>query len=144
MANTTYDGLPIATEPPFGAAIVVYRRAASGLEFLVLHRAHDGSTYEGDWAWTPPAGARLPGEAPDACAKRELYEETNLHLPLQLAPQGSTDWLVYMAEAPADARVVLNAEHDRFKWVTLASAARLCQPDVVSAQVRAVAASLGA
>jgi hypothetical protein len=49
-----------------------------------------------------------------------------------------------MAEAPADARVVLNAEHDRFEWVTLASAARLCQPDVVSAQVRAVAASLGA
>jgi 8-oxo-dGTP pyrophosphatase MutT (NUDIX family) len=144
MANTTYDGLPIATEPPFGAAIVVYRRVAPGLEFLILHRAHGGPDFEGDWAWTPPAGARQPNETPDACAKRELYEETKLELPLQLIAHGSADWLLYMAEAPADALVVLDAEHDRFEWVAADSAARLCQPDRVSAQVRAVAASLGA
>ncbi|HEX4740424.1 MAG TPA: NUDIX domain-containing protein [Caulobacteraceae bacterium] len=144
MTHTTYDGLPVAAEAPFGAAIVVYRRAATGLEFLVLHRAHDGPAFEGDWAWTPPAGARRPDEDPDACAKRELYEETKLDLPLQLTTHGSADWLVYMAHAPTDALVVLDAEHDRFEWVTADPAARLCRPDRVSAQLRAVAASLGA
>ena len=32
-------------------------------EFLLLHRvAPGGPDYEGEWAWTPPAGARQPRE----------------------------------------------------------------------------------
>jgi 8-oxo-dGTP pyrophosphatase MutT (NUDIX family) len=120
----------------------VYRRTQPGLEFLILHRAHEGPTYEGDWAWTPPAGARFPAEAPDACARRELYEETKLQLTLEPTQHGSVDWLVYVAEAPSDAIVVLDSEHDRFEWVASSHAVARCQPDQVSAQVRAVAESL--
>ncbi len=69
---TTWDGKPISPEPPFGASVVVYRRGAAGVEFLILHRAHSGPEFDGDWAWTPPSGARLPHEPILACAEREL------------------------------------------------------------------------
>ena len=62
MIETTWDGLPVAREKPYGASILVWRRAGAGREWLVLHRAHHGRDYAGDWGWTPPAGARLPGE----------------------------------------------------------------------------------
>lgn len=63
----TWDGLPVAPEPPHGACVVV-RRAAG--EYLVLHRAHLGRDFAGDWAWTPPAGSRQPGEPVLAAALR--------------------------------------------------------------------------
>lgn len=47
-----------------------YRQTESQAEFLVLHRAHSGPDYEGDWAWTPPAVARQAGEEIDACAAK--------------------------------------------------------------------------
>ena len=62
MQNTTWDSKSVSNEPPFGASIIVYRISASSLEFLILHRAHKGVDFEGDWAWTPPAGARFPKE----------------------------------------------------------------------------------
>ena len=59
----TWDGVPIAPDEPHGAAILARRPADGGLhEYLVLHRAHRGPDYEGDWAWTPPSGSRQPGE----------------------------------------------------------------------------------
>ena len=79
--RTTWDGLPISEEPPFGATVVVYRHNGARLEILLLHRAHHGPDYVGDWAWTPPAGSRLPDEPIEACARRELLEETGLDLP---------------------------------------------------------------
>jgi hypothetical protein len=75
----TWDGEPIAPDPPFGAAIVVFREndAAGGLlQFLLLHRVPRGTDDDGAWAWGPPAGARHPGEPLLACATRELREET--------------------------------------------------------------------
>lgn len=83
MTQTTHDGQPIAPDPPFGASIIVYRRTADQVEFLILHRAHHGIAYEGDWAWPPPAGARWPGEPPNEAAQRELKEETGLETPIQ-------------------------------------------------------------
>ena len=80
--RTTWDGQPIADDPPHGVTIVVHRRGAVGYEVLVLHRARHGPDYVGDWAWTPPAGCRLPSEDVDVCARRELYEEAGLVLPL--------------------------------------------------------------
>ena len=77
----TYDGLPIAQDPPHGAAIIVRRPAPDapgGREYLVLHRAHHGPDYAGDWAWTPPSGSRQPGEPVLGAALRELAEETGL------------------------------------------------------------------
>lgn len=139
---TTYDGLPIASEPPFGVSIVVYRRSEAGLEFLILHRAHNGPEHEGDWAWTPPAGARQPGEAPDLAAARELREETGLALGVRQVCDGAGDWRIYAAEARADAAVVLDAEHDRFAWLPAEDAAARCAPAQVAAQLERVRAQL--
>jgi 8-oxo-dGTP pyrophosphatase MutT (NUDIX family) len=105
--TTTWDGLPASPEPPYAACVVVWRWAPPGApEFLVLHRlAPGGPGFEGDWAWTPPSGARLPGEPPDEAAKRELLEETGLRLPLDRlrgawAPSG--DVALYVGEAMAE------------------------------------------
>lgn len=138
--RTTWDGLPISQEPPFGAAVVVFRSGASGRELLLLHRAHNGPDYAGDWAWTPPAGARLPDEPIEVCASRELREETGLSLGLMLTECGSAEWPVFLAEAASDARVVLDAEHDRFEWVPLHEAAQRCLPEVVGRSIEAAVA----
>jgi 8-oxo-dGTP pyrophosphatase MutT (NUDIX family) len=135
--RTTWDGLPVSAEPPFGATVVVFRRHLAHTELLLLHRAHHGPDYEGDWAWTPPAGARLPGEEIAACAARELAEETGLALPLVPTRCGTPDWYLYLAEAPPSAPVVLDAEHDRYVWVNAGRAPALCQPDLVAQQIAA-------
>jgi len=139
---TTWDGKPVSRENPRGVSIVVYRRAADGFQFLLLHRAHNGPDYEGDWAWTPPSGARLPGEPPAACAARELREETGLTHTPRPTNLGSSAWAVYLVELDADAPVTLDAEHDRFEWVSLADALRRCRPPVVADALRHVGALL--
>jgi 8-oxo-dGTP pyrophosphatase MutT (NUDIX family) len=135
--GTTWDGLPISSELPHGATIVVFRRIGPALDVLLLHRAHNGPHYEGDWAWTPPAGARLPGEPIEDCARRELHEETGLDLPIRPTECGSADWCVFVTEAAADALVVLDAEHDRHEWVPAQVAVARCRPVQVSEPLRA-------
>jgi 8-oxo-dGTP pyrophosphatase MutT (NUDIX family) len=140
--ETTWDGLPISREPPYGAAVLVWRRAGAGVEWLVLHRAHRGRAYEGDWAWTPPAGARQPGETIEECAARELREESGLELECRATPCGSGDWAVFAAEAPAEAEVVLDSEHDAYEWLPAEEAAARCLPASVGAGFRCVGSSL--
>jgi 8-oxo-dGTP pyrophosphatase MutT (NUDIX family) len=138
--STTWDGLPISREAPFGTSIVVYRQGAYGVEFLLLHRAHHGPDYDGEWAWTPPAGSRLPNEPVDECARRELMEEAGLALPVQAADLGKESWAIYYAEAASDQVVtLLDVEHDRFEWVPLEVALARCLPEVVGQSVEAVA-----
>jgi len=137
----TWDGEPVSPDPPFGASVVVYRRRAGALEFLVLHRAH-GVAAEGDWAWTPPSGARYPGEAIGDCATRELAEESGLRLTLLPTDLGGPEWRVYAAEAPEGADVRLSEEHDGFLWLPAPVAAARCLPTVVGASIAAVAAGL--
>ena len=134
--RTTYDGEPIAEEPPFGATVVVWRRVGAAVELLVLHRAHEGPEYEGDWAWTPPAGARKPREDLHGCALRELKEETGLEIPIRRTPLAG-DWPAYEGEVAADAAIVLDAEHDRFAWVDAGEALARCRPAIVGEQIRA-------
>jgi 8-oxo-dGTP pyrophosphatase MutT (NUDIX family) len=136
---TTWDGLPVSPDAPHGVSVVVYRSSEQGVEFLLLHRAHNGAAYEGDWAWTPPSGARLPNEPVDECARRELLEETGLTLPLLATGQGMDSWAVYFAEAGAGDVVTLDAEHDRYEWVSLETALARCLPQEVSAGIRLVA-----
>jgi 8-oxo-dGTP pyrophosphatase MutT (NUDIX family) len=128
----TWDGVPRAREKPYGATVVVRRRG----EVLLLHRAHEGPDYDGDWAWTPPSGSRLPGESPDGCARRELREEAGLDLEPVRVPSPYDDWAYYVAEAPFDAEVVLDAEHDAYRWVTVEDARTLCKPPRVAATLR--------
>lgn len=116
--------------------IVVYRCAPNGTEFLLLHRAHRGPHYDGEWAWGPPSGARYPGEAIDVCATRELREETGLRLPLQSTGIGAPQWPVYLAQAPLGATITLSAEHDKHAWLPKAEAIRRIKPEVVRASFR--------
>jgi hypothetical protein len=51
VPTSTWDGLPVAADPPYGASVLVGRRDAGGeREWLLLHRAHGGPDYAGDWA----------------------------------------------------------------------------------------------
>src|SRR5436309_1174906 len=110
----------VAAEPPFGTTIVVYRRRAGEIEFLMLHRA-----LEGDWAWGPPTGARDQDENLNLTAARELVETSGMALPLERTRVGSWDWLVCMAEAPPDVTVLLSDEHDRYAWLPASAALQL-------------------
>ena len=141
--KTTWDGLPVAPERPYACCIVAWRESEGGREFLLLHRlAPGGADYEGEWAWTPPSGARQPGEAPDAAAARELAEETGLRLRPTPAPNvaGMPDVALYVVQVPPNAEVVLDDEHDRFLWLPLEDALPKCLPPVVASGLAGAAA----
>lgn len=127
-----------AGETPYGAA-VVYRRAP-GLEVLVLHRA--GAASDGDWAWTPPGGARFPAEPIEHCAVRELHEEAGLELELVVVTAlDEAGWAVYAVEVAPETTIALDEEHDRFEWVRPEEAIARCTPGVVG---DTIAAAVGA
>ncbi|MDB5084015.1 MAG: hypothetical protein JWN30_901 [Bacilli bacterium] len=136
--DRTWDGLPISKEKPHGTAVIVFKRTADGLLYLMLHRGHQGFDYEGEWAWGSPAGARLPEEPVEETVMRELIEETGLVLPCHLTEFGNEDWYVYWAEAPLDAIVILSEEHDRFEWLACEEAAGKCLPDFIGTQLQQV------
>lgn len=124
--------------------VVVYRRTSFALEFLLLHRAHEGPDYEGDWAWTPPSGARQPGETVEDCAQRELYEEAGLRVQPLPAASETDDWAVFYAEVELDAPVTLHdEEHDRFEWVSFEEASTRCRPAKVAHGIECAARAIG-
>lgn len=138
--ETTWDGRPVSREKPYAVSVVVWRQVGER-EFLVPHRRHAGGEgYEGDWAWTPPSGARLPDEHPDDAARRELLAETGLaatSTPTRCRP--SDEVALHIAEAPLVAEIVLDDEHDRYAWLPLDEAMRRCLPAVVGAGLAAAA-----
>jgi aminoglycoside 6'-N-acetyltransferase len=136
----TWDGLDIAADQPAGATIVVRRKGVAGQhEFLLLHRNGEGPDYEGDWAWTAPAGCRQPGEAVYPAALRELAEEAGLIGPCPWAvdlswqrPTG-TSWVVFAVDVPAHTHIdLVDPEHDRYIWASASTARRLVRPRFVA------------
>jgi 8-oxo-dGTP pyrophosphatase MutT (NUDIX family) len=121
---------------PVGASVLVWRRAGNGREWLVLHRSAAGSSDEGEWVWTPPGGVRHVDESVEACARRELYEETGLELEPQRTAFGDRSWVVFLAEAPEHAEVRLDAEHDRVQWVDVDEAVTRWLPKAVGETFR--------
>jgi len=117
--------------------VVVWRQNDQGRQFLVLHAADVAG--DGDWAWRSPSGCAEDGESAKSCAVRELHEETGLSLDLFPVDTGGL-WPVYVAQAPADADVVLSGEHDDFRWVSEADALALVKPDVVTRDLRTAVA----
>jgi 8-oxo-dGTP pyrophosphatase MutT (NUDIX family) len=132
-----------AGDRPFGATVVVWRRVARDNEVLILHRTRGGPDSEGDWAWTPPAGARFPAEPIADCAARELHEEVGLDLHLLPVGTDEAGWSTYLAEAPPDVVITLDPEHDRYEWVPVAIAANRCLPATVSASISRAITMLG-
>lgn len=132
--ETTWDGLPIAPDDPRGATIVVRRTDGA---VLLLHRAHRGPDFEGDWAWTPPAGSRQPDEPILPAALRELAEEAGIEgVPLEPVDLSGT-WALFAASVRPDAVVTLvDPEHDRFAWVRPEEAYERVLPAVVSDGMR--------
>ncbi|RII11930.1 dihydroneopterin triphosphate pyrophosphatase [Streptomyces sp. YIM 130001] len=143
--RTTYDGLPINPEPPYGSTVVVRTKSPDGTRYLLLHRAHEGPDFEGDWAWTPPAGARQPGEDVREGAVRELAEEAGPHLAalastLRPLPSTQANWAQFLLDAPWGTPVELvDPEHDRWEWVPLAEGLRRCRPERVADSLRLAA-----
>ena len=126
---TTWDGQPVSRDRPHGATIVVASLAPSGWRYLLLHRAHRGPAWEGDWAWTPPAGSRKPDEAVTACATRELLEETGLRAVPRPVVTAEVGWAVFALEVPWGTPITVDGtEHDRADWVTFAQARRRLRP----------------
>jgi 8-oxo-dGTP pyrophosphatase MutT (NUDIX family) len=134
VSGYTWDGLPVASDEPHGAAILARR---SG-EYLLLHRAHHGPGYQGDWAWTPPSGSRQPAESVLRAAVRELAEETGfIAAPADLrALDLSGPWAHFGLDVPMDARPRLDAEHDRFEWLPATAAITRCKPALVADGIR--------
>ncbi|MGH8876575.1 MAG: NUDIX domain-containing protein [Stackebrandtia sp.] len=138
--DTTWDGTPIAAGAPRGSTIVARRRTQTGWQYPILHRAANGTGYEGHWAWTPPSGMRQPGEGAHTAALRELAEETgitgiDIH-PVDLA-RGHALWTATLADHHT---ITLDHEHDRFEWLDAEAAAKRCRPGVVGDAITTVEA----
>lgn len=129
----TWDGLARALDRPEGAAVVVRRWTDDKhQEFLLLHRNAEGSDYEGDWAWTSPAGCRQPGEAVYPAALRELAEEAGLSGLDPWAVDLSGPWARFAVDVEADTEISLvDPEHDRYEWVGLEQALARVLPEAV-------------
>jgi 8-oxo-dGTP pyrophosphatase MutT (NUDIX family) len=141
---TTWDGEPVSRDRPHGATVVVGSRAPGGWRLALLHRAHRGPAADGDWAWTPPAGSRKPGEDVTACAARELEEETGLGGLLRQVTVDETDWAVFTLEVPWGTSIVVDGtEHDRCEWVTVDEALRRCRPAAVASALSAACDAAG-
>jgi 8-oxo-dGTP pyrophosphatase MutT (NUDIX family) len=119
---------------------VVVSKSPEGWRYLILHRAHHGPEFDGEWAWTPPAGARLPGEDVAACAARELEEESGLRgTPKPLLVE-DVEWAVFELVVPWGTPISVDGvEHDRHEWVTLEEACSRCLPAIVAESLRLAA-----
>lgn len=105
--------------------VVVRRAADGGPEVLVVHRPR----YDD---WTLPKGKRDPGETDEACARREVEEETGLRCRLgrELPStayrdhKGRTKHVRYWAMEPEAGSFTPNDEVDEVRW---------CRPDEAAA-----------
>jgi aminoglycoside 6'-N-acetyltransferase len=136
----TWDGTHIAPDKPTGATVVVRRPGAPGEpEFLLLHRNSHGPDFDGDWAWTAPAGCRQPGEPVYPAALRELSEEAGLtgYSPWAVdlsSPRASgASWVVFAVDVPSDVHVnLVDPEHDRYVWASGPDARHRVRPGFVA------------
>jgi 8-oxo-dGTP pyrophosphatase MutT (NUDIX family) len=103
---------------------VVARRRDAGLDVLLVHRpAYDD--------WTFPKGKALPGETDQACAFREVEEETGLICTLETElpstvyrdAKGRKKRVRYWLMRPTTGELAFRHEVDDGRWLPLLEAA---------------------
>ena len=109
-------------------AVYVFRHFSGGTQFLHLHRAAESGDYAGTWQTV--YGGIKSGETAINAALRELKEETQL-VPtkffqveyLESFYHRSRDRVtvlpVFAARIAPHAKVIIDAEHDDYRWVDL-------------------------
>jgi 8-oxo-dGTP diphosphatase len=106
---------------------VIVRHPASGqIEVLLVHRPHRED-------WTFPKGKVEPGETDEACALREVEEETGLRCALadELPTISHVDHrqrlkvVRYWLMRPIGGEAAPNNEIDAVRWLSVAEAARM-------------------
>ena len=109
-------------------AVYVFRRLPGGAQFLQLHRAAGSGDYAGTWQTV--YGGIKSGETAINAALRELKEETQL-VPTKFfqveylesfyhrTRDRVTVLPVFAAQIAPQAKVIIDAEHDDFRWVDL-------------------------
>lgn len=110
----------------FSAGAVIYRDEGPQLEFLIVQGVKNHR-------WGFAKGHLLPGETPQAAAKREVKEETGLMPAFDFSFMEQTQYhafsgnlkqvTYYLAKADPRQKVVRqNSEIEAIKWVTMAQA----------------------
>jgi len=103
------------------AGVLLFRRGARGLEFLLAHPGGPIFRRRDAGAWTIPKGEIEPGEEPLAAAQRELLEETGFvvsgpFLPLGTVKQKNGKTVhAWACEASVDPRALRSAKF-RMQW----------------------------
>lgn len=105
---------------------VVWRRTDGGVEVLLVHRPR----YDD---WTLPKGKADPEESEEACALREVEEETGWRCRLgrelgtvsYLDHRGRPKTVRYWAMEPFEGTFEPHAEVDEIRWLPVAEATEL-------------------
>ena len=131
--------------PNPSAGILLYRRAASGLEVFLIHPG--GPLWARKDSWSIPKGEYSPNEEPLAAARREFEEETGRAVEGKFLPLGEirqpsgkqvTAWAIegdfdpaalvsntcQVEWPPRSGRMITIPEVDRGAWFSLEEARR--------------------
>src|SRR5271170_3785027 len=107
-------------------AVYMYRNTPTGVEFLQLHRAPGAGDYAGSWQ-TIYGGIKSHETAIEAAIReikeeagvipRELYQVEYLESFYHRSRDRVTILPVFAAVTDRKAKIVLDDEHDAFRWV---------------------------
>ena len=103
------------------AGVLVYRRAARGVEVLLVHPGGPYWRNRDAGAWQIPKGGIDPGETPEAAALREVKEELGLILTGPLAPlaeirqKGGKQVVAFAAEQDFDPTTITSVNF-KLEW----------------------------